>query len=226
MEQRIGKYRIIKLLGAGAFAEVFLAEDPVTGRKVAIKRCTAEGARRDSLLAECRLLVQLEHPHIVTVFDANLLPPYFVIVMEYMAGGSLAEVLGRAAARGRIIPADWAVDVARHILSALAYAHGRRVVHRDGNDEIYVMALDGSGQTRLTNNKADDSSPVFSPDGDKIAFFSERDGNCEIYVMNADGSSQTRLTYNDASDYDPAFAPMYVEGRLLDIYGQWHDIGE
>lgn len=126
MEQRIGKYRVIKLLGAGAFAEVFLAEDPVTGRKVAIKRCAAEGARRDSLLAECRLLVQLEHPHIVTVFDADVVPPYFVIVMEYMAGGSLAASLG-----GEIKAADWAVAVTLQILSALAYAHGRRVIHRD-----------------------------------------------------------------------------------------------
>jgi len=46
------------------------------------------------------------------------------------------------------------------------------------------------------------------------------------YVTNADGTSQTRLTYNDANDWYPAFAPMYVEGRLLDIYGQWHDVGE
>jgi hypothetical protein len=53
-----------------------------------------------------------------------------------------------------------------------------------------------------------------------IVFASERDGNGEIYVMNADGSSRKRLTYNEADDRFPAFAPMYVDGRLLDIYGR------
>ncbi|MCH7905619.1 MAG: PD40 domain-containing protein [Armatimonadetes bacterium] len=78
---------------------------------------------------------------------------------------------------------------------------------RDGNAEIYVMNADGSGQTRLTNNGADDRRPAFSPDGSKIAFASDRDGNWEIYVMNADGSGQTRLTNHVATDHTPAFSP-------------------
>jgi dipeptidyl aminopeptidase/acylaminoacyl peptidase len=78
---------------------------------------------------------------------------------------------------------------------------------RDGNYEIYVMNADGSGQTRLTNNSADDVHPSFSPDGSKIAFDSQRDGNYEIYVMNANGSGQVNLTHNSASDDNPAFSP-------------------
>lgn len=75
---------------------------------------------------------------------------------------------------------------------------------RDGNPEIYVMNVDGSEQTRLTNHPASDNQPVWSPDGSKIAFSSERDGNVEIYVMNADGSGQRRLTNHPAHDYEPA----------------------
>jgi len=71
---------------------------------------------------------------------------------------------------------------------------------RDGNGEIYVMDADGSNQTRLTNNPADDGSPAWSPDGSRIAFYSDRDGNYEIYVMDADGSNQTRITNNPAGD--------------------------
>jgi Tol biopolymer transport system component len=72
---------------------------------------------------------------------------------------------------------------------------------RDVNKEIYVMAADGTGQTRLTDNAAFDFLPSWSPDGTKIAFTSDRDGNVEVYVMNAqDGSNQTRLTDNAASD--------------------------
>ena len=78
---------------------------------------------------------------------------------------------------------------------------------RDGNEQIYVMNADGSGQTRLANNNYDDEYPCWSPDGAKIAFVSDRDGNREIYVMNADGSGQTRLTNNSAWDYGPKWSP-------------------
>ncbi|MSS73107.1 MAG: choice-of-anchor D domain-containing protein [Candidatus Latescibacteria bacterium] len=77
---------------------------------------------------------------------------------------------------------------------------------RSGNDEIYVVNSDGTGQTRLTNNSAGDY-PSWSPDGGKIAFVSERDGNEEIYVINSDGSGQTRLTNNSASDAIPSWSP-------------------
>ena len=67
---------------------------------------------------------------------------------------------------------------------------------RDGNHEIYVMAADGSGQTNLTNNPAQDDNPAWSPDGTKIAFQSDRGGNVDLYVMNADGSAVTQLTHD------------------------------
>src|SRR5918992_951085 len=83
---------------------------------------------------------------------------------------------------------------------------------RDGNDEIYVMTADGSDQTNLSNNDADDFNPSWSPDGEKIAFSSFRDeteesDNEEIYVMNADGSGQTRLTDDPALDRFASWSP-------------------
>jgi Tol biopolymer transport system component len=80
---------------------------------------------------------------------------------------------------------------------------------RDGNWEVYVMSADGSGVTRLTNNRsADDAAPAWSPDGAKIAFHTDRDGDYEIYVMNADGSGQTNLTREGrAEDTSPSWAP-------------------
>ena len=79
--------------------------------------------------------------------------------------------------------------------------------NRDGDMEIYVMRADGSRQTQLTNNDAQDVEAVWSPDGSHVAFTSNRDGNNEIYVMNADGKEQTRLTNHSALDSSPQWSP-------------------
>lgn len=73
--------------------------------------------------------------------------------------------------------------------------------------EIAVMNPDGTGQTLLTSNQANDGFSSWSPDGTKITFSSDRDGNSEIYWMNADGTGQYRLTNNNYQDSDPAWSP-------------------
>jgi predicted NACHT family NTPase len=77
------------------------------------------------------------------------------------------------------------------------------VSERGSPPAIYVMATDGSGQTRLSSG----SSPVWSPDGTRIAFTSLSNGNYDIYVMNANGSNIVRLTDNPARDASPAWSP-------------------
>ena len=79
---------------------------------------------------------------------------------------------------------------------------------RDGHYEVYVSGADGSNQTNITNVALADAEPVWSPDGEKIAFASGRDlGSYEIYVMNADGSNPTRLTNDTTADDTPAWSP-------------------
>jgi Tol biopolymer transport system component len=90
---------------------------------------------------------------------------------------------------------------------------GTRIVFRstrDGDSEIYVMQANGSGQTRLTHDPADDRDPDLSPDGSKIVFASNRGGPSfiyNLYVMNIDGSGVERLTANASADLGPVWSP-------------------
>lgn len=98
--------------------------------------------------------------------------------------------------------------------------------NRDGNYEIYSANPDGTGQKRLTNDLAEDSSPIWSPDGTRIAFLSRRNNQVGIWLMNAaDGSGLVQVTPNGEDERDPYWAPdgnLYVARKITadnyDIY--------
>jgi len=81
------------------------------------------------------------------------------------------------------------------------------VASRDGNEEVYVMDADGSNQTNLTRNPANDADPAWAADGSRIAFASDRDGDWEIFLMDADGSNVVQVTRNSSPDTSPTWAP-------------------
>src|ERR671927_1001373 len=115
-----GRYRVIRTLGSGGMATVFLCEDERLGRKVAVKRLHAhspeETARR--FIREARLGASLNHPNLVSVYDTVTDEDVVLIVMELVEGENLATALRR----GPLRTAD-ALAVVGHVGSGLAHAH-------------------------------------------------------------------------------------------------------
>ncbi len=123
----ISHYRIVSLLGRGGMGEVYLAEDTVLERKVAIKVLPAEnpdGARR--LRREALAAASLDHPHIGAIYEVGEEQGRSFIVMQYVEGETLAARMQR-----QPLSLDEALTLAIEVADALAEAHGRRIVHRD-----------------------------------------------------------------------------------------------
>ncbi|MFM8584559.1 MAG: serine/threonine-protein kinase, partial [Planctomycetaceae bacterium] len=127
----IGRFRVLRRLGAGGFGDVYLAEDHNLERLVAIKVPNEKALREsaDNWLREARTVAQLKHPHIVPVFDVGSTPevPGF-IVSEYIEGCTLAQRLKQSP-----LPLAEVVQLVIDVAEALDYAHHSKadVVHRD-----------------------------------------------------------------------------------------------
>ena len=125
-----GRYRIEQELGAGGMATVFLAQDIRHNRQVAVKVLKPElaavvGAER--FLAEIETTANLQHPHILPLYDSGEADSFLFYVMPYVEGESLADRLDRE----QQLPVDEALRLTRAIAGALDYAHRQGVVHRD-----------------------------------------------------------------------------------------------
>ena len=126
VELLLGRYRRVTELGRGAMGQVWLAEDLVLGRQVAIKalRGGIDTVSSERMAREARAAARLHHPHAVSVFDFVVADGQPYLIMEYVAGSSLSEALSRG---DRID----AAAVLHEIAGALGEAAGLGIVHRD-----------------------------------------------------------------------------------------------
>jgi len=142
--QVLGHYRIIKQIGYGGMATVFLAEDINLGREVAVKVFWPRpGETRDFLKRferEARVLAKLDHPNILPVFDYGEQNGFAYLITPYMPGGSLKELLQKR----KVIPPVEALQMAAPILNALQYASERGLIHRDIKPGNMLFKADGS----------------------------------------------------------------------------------
>lgn len=147
--QKLGDYEVSSLLGQGGMGEVYAGEQPMIGKKVAIKvlksEVAAEPGNVQRMLSEARSVNAIRHRSIVDIFNFGTLPdgrPY--LVMEYLEGTALDAMLRK---QGALIPAEVA-EFLEEICSALAAAHARGIVHRDLKPGNVFIVSDGNTRNR------------------------------------------------------------------------------
>jgi len=139
----VGPYRIVGKLGAGGMGEVFLGHDPRLQRRVALK-CLTRSEHQASevharIMREARAAARLTHPNIAAIYDVVEHDGRLFIVMEYVEGENLAELLARER-----LPMDRVRSIGCQLASALAAAHAYGVVHRDLKPANIQVTNDGS----------------------------------------------------------------------------------
>lgn len=190
------RYRLQRELGRGAMGTVYLGRDLKHGREVAVKVLTAETSHAldaDRFLAEVKTAAGLHHPNILSVYDSGEDQGTLYYVMPRVEGESLRDVLER---EHRLSVAQ-AVDIAQQVGGAMAYAHGRGVVHRDIKPDNILLdraghayladfglarALSSVGSTRRTAVGVAVGSPLYmSPE--QAAGNSDVDGRSDVYAL-------------------------------------------
>jgi len=139
----IGRYQIVRPIGQGGMGTVYLAEDPLLKRRVAIKVVRVTGAARHQAMLrfsrEAEISAQLNHPNLVTIFDVGVeedLGPF--LAMEYVEGKSLGRHI-----KDRDLDTETSARVLIQAMRALRGAHRRAIVHRDVKPDNILLSEEG-----------------------------------------------------------------------------------
>jgi serine/threonine-protein kinase len=169
----IGRYQVIRSLGHGAMGTVYLAQDPLLKRKLAIKVVRESGTEKDTALArfqrEAEISARLNDPNIITVYDVGVDPvagPF--LAMEYIEGSSLAGLIHEGT-----LDSPKALNLLLQCAKALVAAESAGIVHRDIKPENILVSQDGrlklmdfgiarGGETRLTSAGMMVGTPAYS----------------------------------------------------------------
>jgi serine/threonine protein kinase len=194
MAIQIPGYTIVREIGKGGMATVYLAIQESFGREVALKvmapHLAAESGFPDRFSSEAKMVASLSHPHIVTVYDVGSYENYHYLAMEYHTGGDLSERIDRL----DLTPTE-ALKITKELADALGMAHAKGVVHRDikpdnvlfrahNNDAIltdFGIARNMQAESNLTQIGSTVGTPKYmSPEqarGMKV------DGRADLYSL-------------------------------------------
>ena len=143
------RYEVVRKLGSGGFADVFLANDRLLGRQVALKVLSNRYAHDEQFVERFRREASnaagLNHPNIVQIYDRGEAEGTYYIAMEYLEGRTLKEVIVKYAP----LSSDLLVSVAVQIVEALRFAHRRDVIHRDIKPQNII--IDNDGRVKVTD---------------------------------------------------------------------------
>ena len=138
-----GRYEILKRIGSGGMADVYMAKDQKLNRKVAVKVLKPEYVDDEKFLkkfqTEAQAIASLMHPNIVNIYDVGMEDGVNYIVMELAGGITLKEYIKK---KGRLLPQE-TVDISLQIASALSHAHNHHIIHRDIKPQNILISDDG-----------------------------------------------------------------------------------
>ncbi len=143
-DQMLGKYQILDRLGSGGFGTVYLAEDRLLNRRVALK-VPHHQQDEQGMLQEPRIMAGLKHPNIVELITVEQKDDTFFMVMEFVDGESLDKLIRRE----RSLPAPRALEIAIDVASAIGFAHSHKVLHRDLRPANILLT--SSGLAKVTD---------------------------------------------------------------------------
>src|SRR5579884_468919 len=137
---QLGNYRLVRLLGQGGFAEVYLGEHVYLKRQAALKvlRTTLQEEEVEQFLAEAQMLAGLTHPHIVRVQDFAVEQGTPFLVMDYAPRGTIRHLYPP----GSCLSLETTVAYVKQVAAALQYAHNRNVIHRDVKPENLLLGAE------------------------------------------------------------------------------------
>ena len=142
--RRLGKYEVLKQIGAGGMGAVYLAKDTELKRLVALKVLPRERAANPTLVkrfkAEAQAAAQLRHDNIVAIYDSGETDGHLYIAMEYVDGTDLYEIIHK---RGKV-PVMRSLDIVKQVAAALQHAYQLNIVHRDIKPSNLLIRGDGA----------------------------------------------------------------------------------
>ncbi|MGZ8843810.1 MAG: protein kinase domain-containing protein [Pyrinomonadaceae bacterium] len=211
--KEVGPYKILNLLGQGGMGAVYLAENRRVNKKVALKFLSAEffednwGKRQ--LIKEAQAVAMLDHPNICAVYDFEEIDDHSFIVMQYIEGRTLADLIRR-----KQLKPDQFVPFAQQIANALADAHAHGIIHRDikpknimvtPSEQVKVLDF-GLAKTMQKNLEEAESISQLSKDGllmGTVAYMSPEQLRREKLDYRSDIFSLGTVLYEMASGKNP-----------------------